>query len=150
MSHALQRRLTRLFPCGNKTIWADMRKCQDIVQKASVAIIGLDFLLSAETTNLVAGKALLLDMDDGACIEDVIRSGADGLLCSTRLPVEKRALLTAQARGWNYPCVFDCRNLDLSHLASIRQQGFHAALLAPAHEQQRHSFCHYTALLAEA
>ena len=149
MSQALQRRLARLFPHVQKTVWQDMRKVQRPVTRASAAIIGLDFLAVAETTELIADKSLLLDMDDGACIEDVIRSGADGLFCSARLPIEKRALLTAQARKWNYPCVFDCRDLALSDLVTVRRQGFNAALLAPAHEQQPHAFCHYTTLLSE-
>lgn len=149
MSQALQRRLARLFSDAHKTIWQDMRKGIRIVPRSSVALIGLDFLAAAETTDAIAGKALLLDMDDGACIEDVIRSGADGLFCSTQLPSERRAFLTAQARKWNYPCVFDCRNLELPHLTAVRRQGFNAALLAPAHEQQPHAFRYYTTLLTE-
>lgn len=149
MFQALQRRLARLFPYAHETLWLDMRQTTSpVTSSALVAIIGLDFLAAPKMANPVAGKALLLDMDDGACIEDVIRSGADGLLCSIRLPEQRRTLLAAQARTWNYPCVFDCRHLDASQLLNIRRQGFNAALF-DSEQVQPKLFSHYTTNLQD-
>ena len=133
MSHALQRRLDRLFPLESETIWQDLRGASPSAfppASARVVIIDLAFLVSEADTP--PAPALLLDMDNGACMKDLVRSGADGMLCSPRLPLRRVIDLAFQARNWNYPCIFDCRGLDLTRLEKIRSLGVHGVLLTEA------------------
>lgn len=131
MPHPLQRRLARLFPHGNETSWLDCRNGRfQAGITLPVAIVGLDFLAAAQTSNLsLPAAVLILDMDEGPAMEDVFRSGADGLLCSEALPWADIAALARQCRKWHYPLIADCRNARPQSIEKFFSSGIHAALL---------------------
>lgn len=130
MCHALQRRLARLFPHGNETFWLD---CRNNVPRRhtffSVAVIGLDFIAASGGHTHLPARSLVLDMDNGADMEDLIRSGADGLLCSPLLPWDRLAALARQCRRWNYPFIADCRETMPETIQRFCFLGTHAVLL---------------------
>lgn len=133
MSQALQRRLARLFPQGNETLWLDCRAGVPALATAlPVAVIGLNFLAAAAGAMCLPARSLVLDMDGGADMEDAIRSGVDGILCSPRLPWPRLALLAQQCRRWNYPFIADCREAPPQAVSRFCALGAHAALVAAA------------------
>lgn len=129
MYTALQRRLDRLFPPGNNTIWLDCRQgyLHSTLQYPA-AIIGLQHIAVDDKIDLPA-KTIVLDMDSGACMEDAIRCGADGVLCSSILPLEQLAALARECRKWNYPLVADCRQAPPEEVRMFYSLGIQAALL---------------------
>ena len=131
MPHALQRRLARLFPQGNDTAWLDCRNGHFRADRSlPVAIVGLDFLAAAHADNLpLPAATLILDMDDGADLEDVLRSGSDGVLCSEALTWALIAKFGRQCREWNYPLIADCRSASPQGIRRFFSTGAHAALL---------------------
>lgn len=130
MPYALQRRLARLFPQGSSTPWLDCRGGFSPVGKPfPVAIIGLDFMAASDAYALLPAAALVLDMDGGAGMEDVIRTGADGMLCSPAQPWERLAAIALQGRSWRYPFIADCRKATPQAVQRLFSLGAHAALL---------------------
>lgn len=136
MCHALQRRLDRIFPQGNETAWMD---CRQVVSQCalsfSVAVIGLNYIAAWNKKGCLPAQTLVLDMNCGASMEDVIRFGADGLLCSSLLTLEQLVVLARQCRTWNYPFIADCRKAHPQTIQTFLTLGAHAALLD---EEQLH------------
>lgn len=132
MNHALQRRLARLLPRGNDTLWLDCRTGmpRHAASLPTPLIIGLDFLAAADVGADVPAPSLVLDMDGGATMEDAIRAGADGILCSSRLPWPRLTLLAGQCRQWNYPFIADCRDASPDAVQRFFTLGAHVALAA--------------------
>lgn len=134
MPHALLRRLARLFPQGNETVWLDCRAGRPHGPLSlPVAVIALDFLAAADEGTLPPAPSLVLDMDGGAEMEDVIRSGADGVLCSPRLPWPRLSLIASLCRRWHYPLIADCREASPDAIQRFFALGAHAALAAAPH-----------------
>lgn len=132
MNRALQRHLARLLPQGNDTCWLD---CRAGIPRlvAPVGIVGLDFLAAADGGADLPAPTLVLDMDGGADMEDAIRSGADGILCSPRLPWPRLAHLARQCRRWNHPFIADCRDASPEAIQRFFTLGAHVALAAAPH-----------------
>lgn len=129
MNHALHRHLARLLPQGNATLWLDCRAGMPRYDASlPVALIGLDFLAAADDGADVPAPSLVLDMDGGATMEDAIRAGTDGILCSPLLPWPQLTLLASQCRQWNYPFIADCREASPDAIQRFFTLGAHVAL----------------------
>lgn len=143
MNHALQRRLARLFPEGNETLWLDCRAGVPwCAPPLSVAVIDLNFIAASGGRAQLPARSLVLDMDGGADMEDAIRSGADGMLCSTLLPWVRISSLARQCRRWNYPFIADCRETPPGTIRRFLSLGANAAVAtAPLHALEVFQHC---------
>lgn len=139
MNHALQRRLARLFPQRNETLWLDCRA--GVPRRAPllpVIVIGLNSIAASDGGAQLSARSLVLDMDGGADMGDAIRSGADGILCSTLLSWDRLAALARQCRRWNYPFIADCREAPPETIRRFLSIGSNAAVVAAPHHSLEH------------